>query len=252
MRRFVCNELAGCNESVVRSAGCVVELPEHEAHHASRVLRMSAGEEVELLDGEGRRALGVLLEVSKARASVRLTGLTHAPEPRPRLTIATAMPKGPKAEDMVDQLSQLGADVLAPMITQRSVTDPRAGRLDRMERHALEAAKQCGRAYRLRIEPVLAFSAVLRLPASLRLIALPGADAPSPIELVARLTGADAVVLLIGPEGGFTQDEESQARAAGCTPVTLGPYVMRIETAAAAGAALLRRLSMQASEPKLG
>lgn len=142
---------------------------------------------------------------------------------------------------MLDQLSQLGVTRFIPMRTQRSVVDPRPTKLDRMARNLIESAKQCGRSHVMEVQPVTTIEALLSLhfdPARrLRRIAHPGVGA---IEILSRLHDIDRVLVLIGPEGGFTDEEVALAQSHGCQPWSLGPHILRIETAAAAAAAILR------------
>lgn len=216
----------------------VVELPEDEAHHAARVLRLEPGEAVELFDGAGRVARGVM-----ERRSVRVTGVRDVPPATLSLHVAVAIPKGPRADDMVNQLSQLGVDRLIPLRAERGVTDPREHKLEKFQRHAIESAKQSGRAWLMKVTPTTDFDEALRLDAALRLFADPAAAPMNTEELGRALRGVSSVLVLIGPEGGWTDGERARARAAGCVPWNLGPHVLRIETAAVAAAAIIRHLA---------
>jgi len=234
--RFYCPRLPAPVEAA-RLSDVFVQLDAEQAHHARKVLRLRPNDLVELCDGRGRVGTGAI-DLTGSEARVRLHGVRDEPPPRPAIDIAAALPKGPRLEDMVNQLSQVGADTLIPLRSARSVVDPRAGKFDRLGRIAVEAAKQCRRATLLEIEQMTDFADALARPADLRLLAAPDGDAGATI--AEALTKAQRVLVLIGPEGGWTSEEISSAAAAGFVPWRLGPHVMRVETAAAAAVSVLR------------
>lgn len=137
---------------------------------------------------------------------------------------------------MIDGLSQVGAAAWRPLITERTVVEPRAGKLERLQRIAEESLKQCGRAWLLEIGSPIGFAAALR-GAHERGDALVVADAaggaPPPLAAGAPVT------LVVGPEGGLTDRESTLAREHGAAAIRLGPHILRIETAAVVGAAAL-------------
>ena len=204
-----------------------------EAMHAARVKRIRVGELVRVLDGRGGVAIA---RVDSAARELRLaiTEHTHVEPVRPAVEVCTATPKGQRLEEMIDQLSQVGAASWRAMDTALGVVDPGEHKLERSARIAAEAAKQCGRAWLMTIEPKIAFSAALSPsgPGGITLIA-DGRGGPVPPIASGR------VRLLVGPEGGFTKGEFDAAIAAGATPISLGPHVLRIETAAAVATALV-------------
>lgn len=212
-----------------------------ETRHARKVLRLQPGDRIELFDGEGGLAPAVLETYEAGQALCRATDLQHYDPPRPRITVAAAVPKGPRATEMVEQLSQAGADRLIPLISDRSVVDPREAKLERFARHAVESAKQCGRLFVMAIDETHDFDAVLHHDADVRLIADPEGVAPP--DLPARLKQAQHVLVLIGPEGGWTKVETDAAAAAGALPWRMGANVLRIETAAVTAVGILRYLA---------
>jgi 16S rRNA (uracil1498-N3)-methyltransferase len=209
-----------------------VALDAERAHYARNVLRLTDGDELTVLSGDGRlgvaRLVGNGLEVSELR---------DAPLPPSEVTVAVAVPKGDRADWTVEKLTELGVTRLLWLACARSVSEPREGgsRQTRWRRLAEAAAKQSGRARTLEIEGPVDFTTVLERSASLRLIAHPGGGS------WAEALGGDLSrpMILIGPEGGFTPDELLQAGAAGYAAVTLGPHILRVETAAVASAAVL-------------
>lgn len=227
----------------------LVYLDLDESRHARKVLRLEPGEVVGLLDGCGRVGTGVLGACGKGQAAeVRVTSYRLVPPTRPAIDLATAVPKGGHADEMLASLSQLGVTRLIPLRTQRSIVDPRPKKIDKFNRAAMESAKQCGRAYLMEIAPVATLGEVLAQGHDLRLIAAPPVgDAPTSAgpAIEARLRAAERVLILIGPEGGWTPEELDEATKAGAVRWALGPHVMRIETAAAAAAAIARYATMR-------
>lgn len=205
-----------------------------EARHLAKVRRVGVGETVVLFDGQGFATRAEVVLVGNRRVELDAVG-----PPLPdraadvRLTLATAVPKGDRFDWLVEKATEIGVDRLVPLITERSVVDPRAAKLDRLRRTVLEASKQCGRNRLMAIAEPVALDACNGPPAQ-RLMAhpegLPQRDWPT-VE-----SGAD-VWLAVGPEGGFSDGETERAVGAGWTLVGLGPTLLRIETAAVVAAA---------------
>lgn len=225
-----------------RSPDCTVELDSEQAHHALKVLRLGEGDAVELFDGQGRVA-GGRIDSARGGLAVRIREIRQTVVPKPGIDLAAAIPKGPRADEMVQLLSQLGVNRLICLRSERAVVEPSPGRLERFDRIALESAKQCRRAHLLQIAPPADLAAVLACDYDLRLIAQVGAD---PIDhLAAQLRRTGRVLIVVGPEGGFTDAELKLARQKGALGWCLGPNVLRIECAAAAAVAVARYLSTQ-------
>lgn len=235
--RFFCSQLPA-------QPGARCQLDGDETRHARKVLRLQVGDQVHLFDGQGSQAVAVIETFTRDQTDCRCEQISKVEAPPLQLTIASAVPKGTRAQEMVDQLSQLGVSRWWPVRSERSVVDPRQNKLERFSRQTIESAKQCGRLHVMQVEQVRDLAQVLAEagPAAVKLIALPGGAAlPT---LAQRLAGVGDVVVLIGPEGGFTDNEVAAARAAGFEPWTFSPHVLRIETAAAAAASVLRYLVM--------
>jgi 16S rRNA (uracil1498-N3)-methyltransferase len=139
---------------------------------------------------------------------------------------------------MVNDLAQLGTDVLLPLIAERSVVFPRENKLERFAKASAEAGKQSGNVWFMQIGESLPFDEALDCDADLKLIADP--DAEPLVGLAQDLNSVSTVRVLIGPEGGFSDQERSAATQAGFTPWRFSPHTLRIETAAAAAVAILR------------
>jgi 16S rRNA (uracil1498-N3)-methyltransferase len=235
--RFFCPKLP---EPGVSDELCTLSSP--ESAHARKVLRLSAGDPVELFDGQGSLAQATLTRYDAGQAVCEVGSVSQHTPPCPSLTLACAIPKGAHADQMIGQLTQLGVDRLVPLRTKRSVVDPRPAKLDRFAKASIEAAKQCRRLTLMRIDPIQSPGDVWQDEAfGLKLIASP--DAAAVPDLGTRLKQVSEVLVLVGPEGGFTPEELAGAKDAGCLAWNIGPNILRIETAAAASAAILRWLT---------
>jgi 16S rRNA (uracil1498-N3)-methyltransferase len=212
-----------------------VEIGGAEAHHLAAVCRLRPGDRVSLFNGDGRQYPALVAAVGKRRVTLTVVGVeAPARELGFRLEVAAPLPRGDRAQFLVEKLTELGVTGFVPLRTARSVVHPGDARREKLRRYVIEASKQCGRNVLLRVEPPAdweEYCARGDLP-SLRLLAHPGGAAP------AAPAGHDCVVA-VGPEGGFTEDEVGRARAAGWQVIDLGPRTVRIETAALVLAARL-------------
>ncbi len=226
----------------VLCAGAEVALPAAEAHHARRVLRLRAGARVELADGAGRVARAVLAASDRDAVVARIETVDEAPRSGPALAVAFAPPKGKRQAATVEALVELGVDTLIPLLTERGVAG--GGDLDKWRARAVEAAKQCRRAWLPTVEDPATVEALAgRVAAGTRaFLAAPDPSARTAGDALADVAPTEQVLWLIGPEGGFTDAEDAQLRAAGAVPVRLGPHILRIGTAAALAAGLTRAL----------
>lgn len=218
-------------------------LDAEQTRHARKVLRVQVGQPVELFDGHGRLARATVADYQSDATLCKVQEVDLVEPDRPLLTVAAAVPKGGRGDDMVNQLSQVGADRFIPLRTERSVVDPREAKLERYAAAAIESAKQSRRLFLMQIEPVQDFQDVLSFERDLALIASPYAE---PIDRLAdKLKTAEHAMVFIGPEGGFTEHEIELAAGSGCLPWRIGGNVLRIETAAVAAVAIVRYLAGQ-------
>jgi 16S rRNA (uracil1498-N3)-methyltransferase len=215
----------------------LVTLQGAEAHHLAVVCRLRPGDAVCLFNGDGRQYPARIEEVSRRSATLDVFAVeSPARELAFRLHVAAPLPRGDRAQFLLEKLTELGATSFVPLQTARSVVHPRETKLDKLQRHVIEASKQCGRNVLLQVRPMLEWSAFCRsaeLPER-RFLAHPGGEGKH------ETSGGDTVVA-VGPEGGFTDDEVALARAAGWRSLDLGPRILRVETAAIALAVLLAR-----------
>jgi 16S rRNA (uracil1498-N3)-methyltransferase len=218
-------------------------LPVSQAHHLRTVLRIGAGETVEIFDGKGRGYAG---EVELRDSEVVIRGLQSLPaqESSPRLTLAAALIKSDKFEWMLQKTTELGVDEIIPLITRLSDLRIPAGkialRLDRWDRIAKEAARQSRRLTAPQIRAPLNFVDFLatdEFSECARFFFYEKARElwqPDPCLI------ANGVLLCIGPEGGWDADEVEQAREAGYGIFGLGPRILRAETAAVAAVSIIQ------------
>jgi 16S rRNA (uracil1498-N3)-methyltransferase len=224
--------------SVARD-GALVGLSKAELHHLSTVLRLRPGAALEVADGDGWWAPAEL-----ADAAVRLRdGPRHLAADRPSLTVAQALAKGRKLDEVVRQLTELGVDRVLPVDAARSVTRLTGAKaeqvLERWRAVGRAAAEQARRPRRPLIAAITtpAALAARTVPGEVLLVAEPGGT-PLP-EVLEAARGADAVTIAVGPEGGWTAAELQTFAAAGAWTVGLGTSVLRTEHAAAAALAVL-------------
>jgi len=249
-RFFVADLLAQAAQT-----GGVVRLAEDQAHHARAVLRLEAGERVTLFDGAGASADGLILGGSggklpnRGELSVKLEGGIHVEAPPAvRLTIAAAVPKGERAEWLVEQASQLNVAKLQWLACDRGVVKPRegGGKIDKWRRLAVESAKQCGRLHLMAVEEFAGLEDVLKGAAGRveRILWLEPREGAASVKVAQAMGGwAGNVTALIGPEGGWSEREfallEAAAQRKQLVRVRLTTTVLRIETACAAIAAIV-------------
>jgi len=205
-----------------------IELDGPESHHLAAVCRLRPGDLVCLFNGDGADYLATVVDVAKKRVSLDVAERRVVDrELAFRLEVAAPLPKGDRAQFLIEKLTELGVTAFTPLLCHRSVIQPKEGTLEKLRRYVVEASKQCGRNVLMRIEPVAAWKAyALPRGDEVRRFAHPGIGGMS-----ARAVGA-AYRCAVGPEGGFTSDEVDVARASGWNGIDLGPRILRMETAA--------------------
>ncbi|OGV62312.1 MAG: hypothetical protein A2498_00200 [Lentisphaerae bacterium RIFOXYC12_FULL_60_16] len=227
-----------------------------QAHHLINVLRLKPGDRVVLFDGLGREVLAELVHAEPAGSEVSgrqglsirfkpIEALPERHEPALELMLLQAIPKGSRMDWIVEKAVELGARVIRPIICARGIVRPTdaAAKRERWQRVASAAVRQCGSAWETDVRPLVPFRAALEDVRSidLFLVASLEPDARTVRDAVAACAGRPGrVALLVGPEGDLTPEEYAGARQAGGQPVTFGSRVLRVETAALYGLAVLQ------------
>ena len=208
-----------------------------EARHLARVLRAKVGDLVRVFDGSGSEWSARVTQIGRDAVVLDIGDVVPAaPHSTRAVTLAVALPKGDRQKWLVEKLTELGVERLVPLVTERGVAEATESARARLERGVVEACKQCGRNTLMEIaEPATLEALAARHPDALRLVAQPGGR-----PLTEGIGGDHSeIVAAVGPEGGFTPDEISAAERCGFERVSLGPHILRIETAAIALAARL-------------
>ena len=235
------------NELILSDAG--------ELHHLKNVLRVHKGERVELFNGRGGEVSGVVEEINLKLVRIRLmTSVQEQAFSQTKIILACAIPKKAKFEYILEKATELGVDEIFPVQTKRTEVklsaERAAQKLKRYQSVAVNAAKQCGRSQLPVVHPVTSFKEILAT--------LEGV----PLKIIASLVGErraiaeilnqkfststpSAVAILIGPEGDFTQEETALALQNAWVPATLGPTVLKVDTAAIAVVTVVRFMGLQ-------
>lgn len=215
------------------SAGVLVALDGGQANYLGNVLRLKEGDQVLLFDGESGEWLANVAEAGKKRMSLSVEQSTRPQEQVPDLTLAFAPIKKGRVDWLVEKAVELGVARLQPVITQRTIVDKL--NLERMNAHIVEAGEQCGRTSLAGIDAPVKLDTFLRALDGSRALYFADETGGAPAA-TAFVPGAAAI--LTGPEGGFTPDEAAAIRAAPrAVAVSLGPRILRAETAAMAAVA---------------
>ncbi|MFA6544746.1 MAG: RsmE family RNA methyltransferase [Limisphaerales bacterium] len=229
--------------------GPEVTLSPEESHHALRVLRLGSGDAVTLLDGAGVEARGAIVGTDKHAVRVAVRERIVHPPLRCEVTLLQALPKGRLMDSIVEKATELGAARIVPLLTEHTVSRPdedhAANKLEKWRTTALEAVKQCGNPWLPRIDAPVSFAEFLRRGErfDLAIVASLHPGARSVREVFAGFETRErprpaGVAVWVGPEGDFTPQEIAALVGGGVQPVTLGPRVLRCDTAAIAALAV--------------
>jgi 16S rRNA (uracil1498-N3)-methyltransferase len=217
--------------------GARVVFPADDAHKIATVLRMTSGARVEVVDSAGRAYAALLAVAGKhVEATLGETLARDAIEPTLRVTIAQAIPKGQKMDLIVEKATELGAHAIVPLRSARVIGEvTRENKLERWHRIAKSAAQQSGRLVVPAIAPVADWPALIATFAAYDRVYLPWETTePKPLRdaIADDVVRAQTMLVIIGPEGGFSREEAERALAAGAVAISLGRRILRTETAA--------------------
>lgn len=212
-----------------------MELRESDAHKIVHVLRLGAGDAVELIDSAGSVFAAKLVAREAGIHALLGEAAPGATEPRLRITLAQGVPKGQKMDYVVEKTTELGVARIMPFISERVIGEERgASKLERWRRLARTAAQQSGRTHVPPVEDPLRWEALIAAFPAFDVILLPWELAervPLRTALPTLLSDVREALVIIGPEGGISHAEAQAALTAGAHAVSLGPRILRTETA---------------------
>jgi len=221
-----------------------IKLDAEETHHLRDVLRLTKGDQIHVFDGAGTEYRCKIISVERSSATVEIIDKeSKTVESQIDITLCQALAKGEKFDLIVQKVTELGVRTIIPMLTAHSEVKPNAEsaerRLTRWRRIALEAVKQSERTRLVDIRPPLSLVDALKIEADVKYFFAERGSKP-----IAEETDSvkQTLAIFIGPEGGWSQEEEAVAREHGCDIVTIGPRILRTETAAVAAVALIQYL----------
>ena len=220
----------------------LVELVGSEGHHAASVCRLREGERVEVFDGAGCLAEASVKEVKHREVILQIEQMKVYRGPGRRIVIAVSVAKGERFDWLISKCTELGVDRICPVIFQRTIKQPKNPKaVERWQRIAIEAAKQCRRLFLPQIDgPLVVQDAINTLVKDYpKARILFGSLDKEAAALAADVFGGEDVMAIVGSEGGFTEEEVALLQGRGAKPVRLADTVLRVETAALAFAAVL-------------
>lgn len=218
-----------------------VIFPAEQSHQIRRVLRLQAGDRVVVLDGTGAELIVRLDTVQSTAAGTVEERRWNRAEPHTRVVLYQGLLKGAKLEMVLQKCTEIGVAGFVPVVTARSVpSDMSAAKQRRYEVIIREAAEQSRRGVLPALSPVMSFGDAVQRAAADGSVILPfeGSEAVG-LREIRRSSGEKTIGLFVGPEGGFSDDEVELVRGVGARIVTLGPRILRAETAAIVSAALV-------------
>jgi len=214
-----------------------IDLDAGQANYLGNVMRLGEGAEVLLFDGSSGEWLGRVAEAGKKRMALMVERQTREPEDIPDVWLAFAPVKRAQTDWLVEKATELGAAKLIPVMTHRTIAE--RVKLERLEAIAIEAAEQCGRTRLPEIVQPVSLAQLLKEEGRTLYFADEAGGEP-----VASAFSPGAATILTGPKGGFTDEERAKIRAvAGAVPISLGPRILRAETAALASLAAYMALA---------
>ena len=240
-RFYVSQKIVGLS-IIISDAGCF--------HHIKNVLRLQIGDKVTIFDGDGDEHICIITSLKKNQALMDKISTKKSRPELYKITIACALPKKSKMDEIIDKLTQLGVYAIVPLITERvilKINENTDSRLERWRKIALNAAEQSQRNRLPQILPVTSFKDLLAQSHQYDLKLLPTLEGertsirdvfPSPV--------STSILVVIGPEGDFSPQEIRQSLDSGFIPISLGENVLKVDTAAIAIASYLKFVAFKA------
>lgn len=217
-----------------------------DAHHISKVLRMKQGEMIRVADGSGCEYVSELYSISPEEVTALVRQVIPSnQEPPIDVYLFQGLPKGEKFDLIIQKCTEIGIKKIFPLSTQRSIVhltpEKEEKRRERWQRIAAEAAKQSGRGLVPNVEPLMDLTEALKSlpPDAVVLMPWEGEETTGLKGVLKHLNTSGPIILVIGPEGGFSIEEAETARTLGAVTVSLGPRILRTETAGMAALSML-------------
>lgn len=215
--------------------GCYYELSASESAHALQSRRLKEGSQIQLIDGIGCLAEAVIVESGRRVVSVRIDSISEVSRTKPLIHCFIAMPKGDRQKVMVDMLTQIGVASITPLVCERAISVPKDTQLDKLAKVSIEACKQSKNPFVVKIEKPCSFNELFSRDGALVFCDQQGNNW---FEVKKQYSTAFNVLLVIGPEGGFSDMELSALIEANACSLALGQHILRTELAAVSAAAL--------------
>lgn len=213
--------------------GASIALDAAQANYLGNVMRLTAGADLLAFDGQSGEWLARIAEAGKRRMALTIVRRTRQPEPIPDVWVAFAPVKRTQTDWLVEKATELGAARLLPVMTRRTIAE--RVKLERLEAIAVEAAEQCGRTRLTEIAEPVGLKSLLDARDDQRRLYFADEGGGN---VAADVFEGGPALILTGPEGGFTEEERTLIRAApNAVPISLGPRILRAETAALAALA---------------
>jgi 16S rRNA (uracil1498-N3)-methyltransferase len=222
------------------------KLAGQEAHHLLDVKRCKPGDIVELFDGTGKNYSARVDSASDGEITGVILDEMQGHKPVVAINLYTAVPKGERLDWLIEKAAELGVASVIPVVAARSLAKELSqNKLDRWKRLSMAASKQCGRSDVMEISGSVPLAEAFKnlSKSSLSIIPWETQDSGSINGLSPQIKKFKTINIFIGPEGGFTQHEIDSAKLSGVVPVTLGPRILRVETAGLLAAVLAMSVS---------
>lgn len=202
-----------------------------DVHYLKDVLRIKPGDEIEILDGIGTIYLAKINNIQKDKIKLDIIRSSQSEtEPEVEITLAQSLPKAKKMDFIIQKCTELGVSEIIPVITERSIS--KGEKTARWQKIAIEAAEQSGRASIPKVASLIDFKSLLEKAKEFDLALIPWEmEKTNRLKTILQKSSFRNIIMLIGPEGGFSSQEIAEAKTAGFIPISLGKRILRAETA---------------------
>ena len=214
----------------------ITSLPDEESRHAATSKRLLEGDKIKVFDGLSKEGDAVITKVTKKTVEVEILSVIDVCADGIKLTIASALPKGSRQDILIEKCTELGMSEYWPMITERSVVKPEKSKIEKWQRTAIEACKQSQRSTIPKFHDIQTFDQVLKRVNEFDLSLIADIDGGSE-KVIGDHT--KKILVMIGPEGGFSDNELDDAAKEGLVRVSFSDRLLRTETAAITVAAVI-------------